>query len=68
MSVSGTYLAGGAFTTIESAEAFIARSGKGSALLEAEGWDHTVLKDVQVVHSGPDKVHMALCIDRCHAA
>jgi hypothetical protein len=60
-------LANGRFVTIESLEEFVNRSRKGRSLLEAEGWDHTVLRTIQVVHSGPDKVHMALSIDRCHA-
>ena len=60
-------LANDRFATVDDAETFIARSGKAKALLEAEGWDHTVLKDVQVIHSGPDKVHLALSNDRCHA-
>ena len=60
-------LAGGAFTTVATAEEFVARSKKGKALLEAEGWHHTVLHSCEVVHSAPEKAHLALCIDRCHA-
>jgi hypothetical protein len=60
-------LANGRFVTIEDSTSFVARSRKNAPLLEAEGWDHTALKDVQVVHAGRDKVHMALAIDRCHA-
>jgi hypothetical protein len=60
-------LANGRFVTIENAEAFVERSRKGRALLEAEGWDHTVLEDIRVIHSGPDKVHLALSVDRCRA-
>ena len=60
-------LANGRFVTIEDANRFVSRSRKNAPLLEAEGWDHTVLKAVQVVHSDTDKVHMALSIDRCHA-
>ena len=60
-------LANGRFVTIETAKAFVSRSAKGAALLEAEGWDHTVLLNVDVVHDGPEKVHLALSIDRCHA-
>ena len=58
-------LAGGTFTTIASAEAFVDRSRKGKVLLEAERWHHTVLKKCEVVHGGPGKVHLALSIDRC---
>lgn len=60
-------LANGRFVTVADAETFLARSSKSKALLEDEGWHHTVLKDAQVIHSGPDKVHLALSIDRCHA-
>lgn len=60
-------LANGRFVTIADAGEFVARSRKNTALLEAEQWDHTVVNDIQVIHSGPDKVHMALSIDRCHA-
>ena len=60
-------LASGRFVTIDDAAEFAERSARGKGMLEAEGWDHTVLQDVQVVHGGPDKVHMALSIDRCHA-
>jgi len=59
-------LANGHFVTVDSAADFTERSRKNKPLLDAEGWDHTVLRDIQVIHSGPDKVHMALSIDRCH--
>lgn len=59
-------LANGRFVTIDSAADFVARSRKGKELLEAEGWHHTELRSIEVIHSGPDKVHMALTIDRCH--
>jgi len=60
-------LAGGRFVTVDSAADFVTRSRKGSSELAAENWDHTVLRHIEVIHSGPDKVHMALSIDRCHA-
>ncbi len=60
-------LAGGTFTTIDSAAAFTERSRKGKSLLDAEGWDHTVVRSCEVIHGNLDKVHMALSIDRCHA-
>ena len=59
-------LANGRFVTVASAEEFVTRSAKGTAILEAEGWDHTELTKVDVVHAGPEKVHLALSIDRCH--
>ena len=60
-------LANGRFVTVDSAADFVTRSSMGKAQLEAEGWDHTVLRSIEVIHSGTDKVHMALNIDRCHA-
>ena len=35
-------------------------------ILNEEGWHHTVLRSIEVVHGGEDKVHLALEIDRCH--
>ena len=58
-------LANDRFVTIESPGDFIARSRKGRDYLEAEGWHHTVLGAIEVIHSGNDKVHMALGINRC---
>jgi len=58
-------LANGTFQTIPSLEAFIEGSRRGRAGLEAEGWDHTVAASVEVVHEGPDKVHLAITNDRC---
>jgi hypothetical protein len=59
-------LANDRFVTVASAEDFVALSQRGKARLEEEGWNHTVLATIEVIHSGPDKVHMALNIDRCH--
>lgn len=59
-------LANGRFMTVDSAADFAARSEQIKPSLEAEGWDHTVLRGIDVIHSGPDKVHMSLSIDRCH--
>lgn len=60
-------LANGRFVTVDDAGTFISRSRKNRALLSDEGWHHTVLREVQVIHASPDKVHLALSIDRCHA-
>lgn len=60
-------LANGGFTTIENAEAFIAGSRRGEAALLQEGWHHSTVASLDVVHSGEDKVHLALRNDRCHA-
>lgn len=59
-------LALGRFVTIESAEALIALQPAIERSLEAEGWHHTVIDSVRVVHEGPDKVHLALRYSRCH--
>ncbi|MDA1002996.1 MAG: hypothetical protein O3B31_06565 [Chloroflexi bacterium] len=60
-------LASGDFMTIATPEEFIERSERGRARLEAEHWHHTVVRSIQVVHAGEDKVHIALTNDRCHA-
>ena len=60
-------LANGRFTRIENANVFIARSKRGESMLEQEGWHHTTVASLEVVHSGNDKVHIALRNDRCHA-
>ncbi len=58
-------LANDRFTTIESRDDFITRSRKGKEYLEAEGWHHTMIGSIEVIHGSHDKVHMALGIDRC---
>ena len=60
-------LAGGQFTKIETAEEFTALSKRGEARLAKEGWHHTTVTNLAVVHSGHDKVHLSLTNDRCHA-
>ena len=60
-------LANGRFTTIGTNADFVALSKLGKSQLEAEGWHHTVTTQMVVVHSGPDKVHLALTNDRCHS-
>ena len=60
-------LANGRFTRIENANVFIAGSKRGESMLEQEGWHHTTVASLAVVHSGNDKVHIALRNDRCHA-
>lgn len=59
-------LANDRFVTVASAEDFVSLSQRGKGRLAEEGWDHTVLANIEVIHSGPDKVHMALNNDRCH--
>ncbi len=59
-------LAGGRFAQIETAEEFTELSRRNEARLTAEGWHHTTVTNLEVVHSGVDKVHLALTNDRCH--
>ena len=59
-------LATGRFVTIQSRDEFVQRSKNGTRQLEAEGWDHTVMRSIEVVHAGEDKVHLAITIDRRH--
>ncbi|MDG2071853.1 MAG: hypothetical protein P8J55_09055 [Pseudomonadales bacterium] len=60
-------LANGRFARIENAAEFVEMSKRGAPRLVEEGWHHTVIASLDVVHSGKDKVHFALCNDRCHA-
>ena len=58
-------LANDRFVTVADAEAFASRSAANASNLAAEGWHHTVLHTIEVIHSAPTKVHMALTIHRC---
>ena len=58
-------LANEKFVRIETYDEFVARSHKGAEYLAAEGWHHTIIESIDVIHSSEDKVHMALGIDRC---
>ena len=60
-------LANGRFETIESHGAFVERAPFIARQLEKEGWHHTAMTSLEVVHEGEDKVHLALTYDRCHA-
>lgn len=60
-------LAGGKFTTIDSAETFIEGCRRNESRLHEEGWHHTVVAGLEVIHAGTDKVHMAIRNDRCRA-
>lgn len=59
-------LANSRFAHIDTAEIFIKGSEAGRPRLEAEGWHHTVMRSCDVIHSGEDKVHLAMIMDRCH--
>jgi hypothetical protein len=53
-------LAEGTFTIIETREDFLQRGEGLKAALEAEGWHHTVMESLEVIHEGPDKVHLII--------
>ena len=61
-----TRLAGGRFVTIDSAADFTEMSRRGKPRLEKEGWHHTVMASSEVIHSGDDKVHLSLHMERRH--
>jgi hypothetical protein len=53
-------LAAGAFTIIETQEDFLQLQEKANAGRIAEGWGHTVIESLEVIHQGADKVHLAV--------
>ncbi len=57
-------LANGKFWQVDNAEAFAQASEHNEPNLRAEGWDHTTVRSISVVHQGPNKEHIALTIDR----
>ena len=59
-------LANGRFARLESAEQFEKQSAANEARLKAEGWHHTDVRSLEIVHEGEDKVHVAITNDRCH--
>lgn len=59
-------LANGRFARIETADEFRSFHDRTHERLMEEGWHHTVLSASAVIHSGEDKVHLALTMDRCH--
>lgn len=60
-------LANGRFARIESAEDFEKMSAANEARLQAEGWHHTEVRSLEIIHDGDDKVHVAITNDRCHS-
>ncbi len=60
-------LANGKYMTVESAEQFARMSEKNNPRLLAEGWHHTEINSIKVIHSGDDKEHIALTMDRINA-
>ena len=59
-------LARGVFQHIESAEDFAEQSRRNAPRLRAEGWHHTNIHSIKVIHATEAKVHLALTMDRCH--
>ena len=59
-------LAKGHFSRIDSAQEFTELSRKIEPLLDEEGWHHTKIARLEVIHAGTDKAHLALINDRCH--
>lgn len=57
-------LANGRFARIESAAEFERRSEQGAARLAEEGWHHSRIERIEVVHAGTDKVHLAMTVSR----
>lgn len=53
-------LARGQFAVFASRQDFIQRFDANKATLAAEGWHHTVIESLAVIHAVPDKVHLAL--------
>ncbi|MEC9251770.1 MAG: hypothetical protein VX697_02160 [Pseudomonadota bacterium] len=61
-----TRLALGRFRTFESARESIAASTAAEPRLDDEGWHHSVIAEIEAVHVGEDKVHLAMTVERCH--
>ena len=60
-------LANGEFRVIQSAEEFAKSCATNEPRLRAEGWHHTTVKSLEIVHDSDDKVHIAITNDRCRA-
>ncbi len=60
-------LAEGRFMTFENRDQFIQRNIDNSHRLDAQGFDHSALREIEAIHAGPDKVHLAIVNDRCRA-
>ncbi|NKB96927.1 MAG: hypothetical protein GKR90_00285 [Pseudomonadales bacterium] len=58
-------LANGRFAQVETREDFVAISKSVEPKLREEGWHHTTVESMDVVHEGDDKVHLAIRNHRC---
>ena len=53
-------LAEGRFAVTETRDAYLKNGPRIQAVLEEEGWHHTVLESLEVIQEGPDKVHRVI--------
>ncbi len=60
-------LASGQFAVFESREDWVRRFDANKSAFEPEGWHHTVVESLEVIHDVPDKVHLAVEYTRRHA-
>ena len=58
-------LANGKIVMVDSAEQFESLSEKGESRLQTEGWHHTEVSSLEVIHSTSDKEHISLRVARC---
>lgn len=53
------------YYVVEDADRFVEGSRRGEPQLAKEGWHHTVVESIEVVHASSDKVHLAITNVRC---
>jgi hypothetical protein len=53
-------LAEGRFVITETRDDYLKNGPRIQTMLEEEGWHHTVLESLEVIHEGPDKVHLVI--------
>ena len=61
-----TRLALGRFRTFKSAQESVVASTTAEPHLDDEGWHHSIIAEIEAVHVGDDKVHLAMTVERCH--
>ena len=60
-------LANGRFARVESRKEFVEISNSVEPKLRQEGWHHTTVESIDVIHDGKDKVHLSIRNHRCRA-
>ena len=60
-------LAKGRFAQVESAAEYERRSQQGAVRLAEEGWHHSEIERIEVVHADASKVHLAMTVTRHRA-